>query len=541
MPADRIAWWASLALILAMLVLPLFLADVPPLLDYPNHLARMFVLKHLPDDPVLAQMYKAKWRILPNVGMDFLVPTLLNLLSLNVAGKIFVMLALILPMLGAVMLHRALFRVQSYWPLSTALVAYNTIFLLGFLNFLVGIGLALVASAIWYRQRQQGLLTKRILLALIFALLIFFCHLMAWVFFGLLLLSIEVGAAWTAYRGGKPYLPQCLRSGLAIFVPFAVPFVLLLTAPIMNETGRQSGVFHALYKNIAHFHPAKKIEAALSTFMNYSLPLDLVVALLTHVMLIKLLLKKHLILSPYPAFAIIVLALLFPFIPFYVRETAFMDYRLPLFVLFLVFAGTEPKDVSPRQFQSISVVIGVVFLVRLIIIGITWTGHNADLADLRRIIAPIEPGRSVLTVQTRGEMRRSFLGQRKGHEWRVTSRFLANGIPTFLHLPALVVIEQRALIPLLFTHPWKQPLQVRPAYRELTMSEGIPPVIDVLSKTDPLVPAKSPYLQNWQEKYDYILVLLPTRDPHGVASLLQWGDVLDSSDTAALYRIRRGS
>jgi hypothetical protein len=272
MRANRLAWWASLALILAMLLLPLFLADVPPLLDYPNHLARMFVLKHLPGDPVLAQMYEAKWTILPNVGMDFLVLTLLSLLSLNVAGKIFIMLALILPMLGAVMLHRALFGVQSYWPLSTALVAYNMIFLLGFLNFLVGIGLALVASAIWYRQRQQGLLAKRILLALIFALLIFFCHLIAWVFFGLLLLSIEVGAAWTAYRSGKPYLPQCLRSGLAAFVPFAVPFVLLLTAPIMNETGEQSGFFHSFHKNITHFYPAKKIEAALSTFVNYSLP-----------------------------------------------------------------------------------------------------------------------------------------------------------------------------------------------------------------------------------------------------------------------------
>jgi hypothetical protein len=74
MRADRIAWWASLALIMAMLLLPLFLAGVPPLLDHLNHLARMSVLRHLPDDPVLAQMYEATWRILPNVGRDFLVP-----------------------------------------------------------------------------------------------------------------------------------------------------------------------------------------------------------------------------------------------------------------------------------------------------------------------------------------------------------------------------------------------------------------------------------------------------------------------------------
>jgi hypothetical protein len=60
MRADRIAWWASLARIVAMLLLPLCRADVPPLLDYPNHLAEMFVLKQLPDQPVLAQMHEAK-------------------------------------------------------------------------------------------------------------------------------------------------------------------------------------------------------------------------------------------------------------------------------------------------------------------------------------------------------------------------------------------------------------------------------------------------------------------------------------------------
>jgi hypothetical protein len=89
----------------------------------------------------------------------------------------------------------------------------------------------------------------------------------------------------------------------------------------------------------------------MSESQNYSLPLDLVVVLLVHAMLINLLLKKHLILSPYPMFAIIVLALLFPFIPFDVRGTGFMDYRLPLFALFLIFAGTEPKnaDFSARH------------------------------------------------------------------------------------------------------------------------------------------------------------------------------------------------
>ena len=48
-------WWASLVAMCLVLLAPLTRADVPPLLDYPNHLARLFVLSSAPDDPVLAR------------------------------------------------------------------------------------------------------------------------------------------------------------------------------------------------------------------------------------------------------------------------------------------------------------------------------------------------------------------------------------------------------------------------------------------------------------------------------------------------------
>jgi len=84
-------------------------------------------------------------------------------------------------------------------------------------------------------------------------------------------------------------------------------------------------------------------------------------------------------------------------------------------------------------------------------------------------------------------------------------------------------------------------LQVRPAYRDRAVYEGDPRSIDDLSTINPRILAKAPYLRNWQGKYDYLLVLLPMRDPEGVASLLEWGELLESSDIAALYRIRHGS
>jgi hypothetical protein len=328
---------------------------------------------------------------------------------------------------------------------------------------------------------------------------------------------------------------------LAILLPFILPFVLYFFAPIAYETGQGVGLLPSFYNNIMHFRPLHKMKAMLSIFMNYSLPLDLAITLFVCLTIVILYVKKRLAISPYLVFAVVVLVVSFPFIPFHIKETSFVDYRLPIFAICLVFAGTEPKNMSRRALRLIVGAIGFVFLVRLVVIGMAWNMHNADLAALRRVIAPIEQGRSVIVVETKDEAQRGFLDKLKGHGWRVTSRFLSKGRTTFRHLPALIVIERKAFIPLLFTHPWRQPLQVRPAYRDRAVYDGDPRSIDDLSTINPRVLAKAPYLRNWQEKYAYLLVLLPTRDPQAVASLLEWGELLESSDIAALYRIRHGS
>jgi hypothetical protein len=51
----RSAWWAAVVLLSAALLAPLLIADVPPVLDYPNHLARFVLLAAGPDDPVPTQ------------------------------------------------------------------------------------------------------------------------------------------------------------------------------------------------------------------------------------------------------------------------------------------------------------------------------------------------------------------------------------------------------------------------------------------------------------------------------------------------------
>ncbi len=141
---------AIAALCVAVLLAgPLLLVDVPPLLDYPNHLARIFLLAKGAADPLLAPIFQPHWAIIPNLAIDIVGPPLARVLPIHVAGRLMLATLLLLPVVGAVAYHRAVFGVRSLWPFAAALVACNGAFLLlGFLNFVAGAG----ASPCWWRH-----------------------------------------------------------------------------------------------------------------------------------------------------------------------------------------------------------------------------------------------------------------------------------------------------------------------------------------------------------------------------------------------------
>ena len=146
--------WA-LALLCLILLAPLALVDMPPLLDYPNHLARAVVLAAGTSDPILSRMYAAHWAVIPNLGTDLVLPPLLHLLPVHLAGRIVVGISILLPVAGTIAYSRAMFGAYSPWPLASGLVAYNATLLLGFLNFVAAIGIALLLAAGWIAWRER--------------------------------------------------------------------------------------------------------------------------------------------------------------------------------------------------------------------------------------------------------------------------------------------------------------------------------------------------------------------------------------------------
>src|SRR6202047_4392070 len=150
---------ALFILLLAITSIPIVLHPWPPMSDYINHLARMQVIATINSDHDLARFYEIDWQVIPNLMMDLIVPSLARLMNIYLAGQIYTISSFVLILSGTVALHRQLFGRWSVLPLIGFPLLYNNVFLVGTMNYVFGIGIALWAltSWIWLRERNLAL------------------------------------------------------------------------------------------------------------------------------------------------------------------------------------------------------------------------------------------------------------------------------------------------------------------------------------------------------------------------------------------------
>src|SRR5438477_378363 len=112
---------------------------------------------------------------------------------------------------------------------------YNNVFLIGPMNYVFGIGLALWALAAWIWLRERGMLL-RLAVSTLFVLGLFFCHLFSVGLYGLGVLSFELLCLWQRYSRPPPrYLGDFNRGRIP---PPLVNFVAsgLQFLPVLPQT-----------------------------------------------------------------------------------------------------------------------------------------------------------------------------------------------------------------------------------------------------------------------------------------------------------------
>ena len=158
--AGRRVTFALSPIVFVIVLLPLFATTIPPLHDYPFHLARMDAIAALTGEVHHPTHYQLGSFLLPNVAMDVAALGLTALLPPLLAGRVFLGIVLLTMLSGTMALHRVIHGRFSPWPLLAAFLMYNWIFLFGFINYLFGVGVMLWSLAVWLRMARSGVAAR---------------------------------------------------------------------------------------------------------------------------------------------------------------------------------------------------------------------------------------------------------------------------------------------------------------------------------------------------------------------------------------------
>ena len=413
---------ALFSVLMALAVAPLFLTELPPLLDYPNHLARMHLLPSL-SSPVLETFYQVAWAPIPNLGMDGVVPFLALFVPLDLAGKIFVVLTFFLLAGGTVAIYRVLFGMWSLWPCLAFLLLYTRLLLWGFMAYLIGCGLALAAFAAWVALRDRHWVV-RILLGCGFALLIYLAHLLAFGVYAVMIAGYELGQVWR-----RRLNPRDAVRALAIG---AMPFVPALALMAMNSAAGR----------IVYANPLRKIDLLFSVFDNYSRPFDVVCFVLAVLAVAFVFQRRWVKLAPEMAGPLLGLVLLYLAMPTQLFTAAGADRRIPMMIFLVLIAGSRWVIESAPRERLFMAGAAVLFAIRLTVIAATWHASG-------RLYAQLLPGLDALPSGA-----------------CIAVGYNKAGISVqkapLTHFAALAVARRDAFVTTLFAYPLQQPITLQP-------------------------------------------------------------------------------
>jgi hypothetical protein len=461
--------------ILMLAAIPILTQPLPPVEDYVNHLARMHVMASIDTDHDLARFYEIQWQIVPNLMMDLIVPPLAHLIGVYKAGQVFTLAAFALILTGTFALNRALFGRWSLLPLIAAPLLYNYMFLIGVMNYMFGIGLALWATAAWIVLRERAW-PWRMTTSAAFAVALFFCHLFALGVYGLALLAVELARLWS--RRAQPLAPR-LVDFVATGLPFLPVLPLLLVSPTWNLSGENT------WFSLGKLDGLKYVVEVYSDTVAFMLIGAFAVGIVWSL--------RHRLLRFHPV-GLMLLAVggaVYMALPRMMFATYMADQRLPIALAFLIIACINIDMRHPLVRRGFLALALILLVVRVIEVDVNWASLSTNTIEFRDSLKRIKRGSTVLVVYADGA---------SGDDVRDLG---------LAHAPCLAMIERSALVTTAFTVEGKQVMHVRPAYRDqVDTKDGDPPTLSqIVLAAEKHLNSKSAYWDGWERRFDYVYVL----------------------------------
>ena len=498
---------------LVLLLTPILLVTFPPLHDYPSHLARIAILNTLDGSEVLQNYYEFGPPN-PNLAMDFFSYLARSLLSPSAAGRIFIGIVLVLSVSGVVFLHYVLFRRLSIWPLVSALFLYNWILLYGFLNYLCGVGLMLFGVAIHLLLRSRSP-AVRVLAGSLSAIVQYFAHFYSFGLYAICVLGIELQPLLTKRRG---FVRSDYRDLVIGMAQFSLP-TLLFFLPALSY-----GQVDRIISRNWLFKPL----SVLQTFLFANPIMDILTVGFYTIVGATLILAGCVYMHRSMRLPLILLTVLFVLVPFGVKGegvfASFLDFRMPIAMLFLAVAGIELR-IDRRVYERLLLAgfVGLL-LVRTWMISGEWRRHDETIQEIYEAFSHIGSGSVLFAASTaEGPDVPDF-------------RYQAAWRPPLKHVVSLAVLEKPMFVAAVYVGSYRV-LRVKPKYRPAHDLQAGNPIVaktpdamlSFVSSIRRVTPTDLP-----EGSGTYLMVLYPNTMARATLNDLEW---VAGNDLFGLWKV----
>lgn len=493
---------AALAACAIILLIPVLITPLPPLTDYPNHLARMWILSGGPDTAAVAAFYRVQFDTFTNVAMDVIAVTLGRIGGWELAGHTAIGAAVLLPAIGGALLWRALHGRWHWWMLAFGLLVWGQTMMSAFLNFQISVGLAMLFAALEPALERLSI-PLRIVIRTVLSVILLLAHPFGWIFYGLLVAALIFGPR---LRGAgavswRDVFGRWVVAGLGFALVLVLFVVLTPQLPGSQEHSGLGTLGAEFAKGMMLFKkdPTYKLLNLFIGIRSYDNRFDL----LTFLVLVAppalaaclrtLRIHGGLLLLSLALIAIYVLC------PDYLLGAGWVSSRFAVMFIFAAALACDP--VLPRwTARAAAALLALMLGARTAYTGFVWQLRQADVAALAKTLSALPEGASVLAVEQQPrEKSRAPLG-----------RYTVLAESNFRHLASMALPWRHAFVPQIFSARGKQPLVVLPPWDEISEANGgrlaDEHALDPAPSADALADIPD-YIYAWRVRFGYVVLL----------------------------------
>lgn len=390
-----------LALSMVFVLIPTLIISLDhfPYADGVNHLARYAIL----NDILFHQeesLYQAVFETLPTsyIFLDIVFASSLLFITPYTLGKFIAIIAALLPTYGLYRLSKAIGNTNSsIVVLGAGALALNWYYFFGFMNYLIGLGGALIFLAWWWNRKKTCSLTHYVCIVLS-AVALYLTHLSA--------LSIVLVVTWLYglftifdFLKQKVSKDELISTWIPALLLFAVGIVLFVTTrqQIGHELQAESQLLSVEFRSIFD-----KLKQTMSPFFSFSFLQMLVMFLtwLTAALAVLLLSRQWTNFFFISSIVFFALFFMFPAVAFSAYD-ADVRYLLPGYMFLLL--APRSRNRNKKLEKSIITVIFCLFVINFVIIGKEQYRVDQDLRDYTNIIQTLPPNARAVGIATATE------------------------------------------------------------------------------------------------------------------------------------------